>query len=115
MSAETDFRALLVGNAGVTALVGTKVAQNAMPPDKAPPFVVFTATHNPSYGLDGTLLDDEVTFDVQCWATTSLTADAVADAIDAALPASHAVVGRASGYDSELNLDCTVLTIQWWG
>lgn len=114
MSAETDFRALLLANVGVSALVGTKVAQNSIPPDKAPPFVVFTSSHAPELGLDNTVLADEVTFEVQCWATASVSADAVADAVKAALTGTCVVVGRASGYDGEVNLDCTVLTIQWW-
>lgn len=114
MSAETDFRALLIGNAGVTALVSTRVAQNAAPTSAALPLVAFTAQHNETRGLDGTLLDDEVSFEVQCWANTAVAADAVADAIEAAITGNRAVTARASGYSDELALDCTVLTVQWW-
>lgn len=114
MSAESDFRALLAANAGVTALVSTRIAQNAVPEGSAVPLIVFTASHNPSYGLDDTLLDDEVTIEVQCWGDTALVADNVADAVDTALGTRAIVTGRASGYDAELGMDSTVLTIQWW-
>lgn len=115
MSAETEFRALLVADAALTALVSTRIAQNGVPQGAVFPLVVFTASHNPTYGLDNTLLDDEVTFNVQCWAATALQADAVADAVDAALAGSSGIVTeRASAYDQDLGADCTVLTIQWW-
>lgn len=114
MSAETEFRALLAATAGVTSLVGTRIAQNSVPPGSAFPLVVFTSSHNPSYGLDDTLLDDEVTFAVQCWAQTAVGADALADAIDTALGTRAIVTSRASGYDEEIGADATILTIQWW-
>lgn len=114
MSAETDFRALLVADAGVTALVGTKVAQNAVPSSATVPLVVFTASHDESRGLDGTLLDDKVTFQVQCWAKTGVEADAVADAVQAACIGTCSVVERGGTFDEELGLDCAVLTVEWW-
>jgi len=115
MSAETEFRALLAANGDLTALVSTRIAQNAVPQGAVFPLVVFTASHSPSYGLDNTLLDDEVTFSVQCWASTAVLADAVADAVDAALAGSAGIVTeRASAYDQDMSADCTVLTIQWW-
>ena len=115
MSAETEFRALLAANAGLAALVSTRIAQNAVPQGAVFPLVVFTASHNPSYGLDSAPLDDEVTFSVQCWAATAVQADAVADAVDTALAGSAGIVtDRSSAYDQELGADCTALTIQWW-
>jgi hypothetical protein len=114
MSAETEFRALLAANAALTALVSTRIAQNAVPQGASFPLIVFTASHKPSYGLDDTLLDDEVTFQVQCWASTAVQADAVADAAETALGTSGTVTERASTYDPDLGADCTALTIQWW-
>lgn len=114
MSAESDFRALLAGAAGVTSLVGTRIAQNAVPQGSAFPLIVFNASHNPTYGLNDTLLDDEVTFEVQCWGETSLVADSVADAVDTALGTSGTVTARTGGYDADLGMDGTVLTVQWW-
>jgi hypothetical protein len=114
VSAESDFRALLAAAAGVTSLVSTRIAQNSVPENSAFPLIVFTALHNPTYGLDDTLLDDEVTFEVQCWAETSLVADQVADAVDTALGTQAVVTARASGYDQELGMDGSILTIQWW-
>ena len=115
MSAETEFRALLAADAALTALVSTRIAQNGVPQGAVFPLVVFAASHNPSYGLDNTLLDDEVTFSVQCWAATALQADSVADAVDASLAGSAGIVTeRASAHDEDMGADCTVLTVQWW-
>lgn len=115
MSAEDDFRTLLAGNAGVTALVSQRIAQNAIRQGDAPPYVVFTSQHQPDLALDNTVLADQVTFTVQCWAKTALLADQVADAVTTCLASAGVVVtGRATGYDEELGLDATVLTVDWW-
>ena len=118
MSAEADFRALLVAHAPLVALVGGAggVAQNAVEQGRAPPYVVFSAQHAPEYGLDNTLLADEVTFSVECWAADAGSADAVADEVATALAIGARLVptARATGYDAETGLDATVLTIQWW-
>jgi hypothetical protein len=115
MSAESDFRALLAGNAPLVALVGTRIAQNAMKQGEPTPMVVFTATHQPEFGLNNSVHADRVTFDVQCWAATAIQADAVADAIVTCLAAVGVVAtARATGFDAELGLDATVLTVEWW-
>lgn len=114
MSAETDFRATLAANAALTALVGSRIAQNSVPQGESLPLVVFSATHAPSHGIDGSLLADEVTFSVQCWSDNSLDADAVADAVTTALSARADVLGRESAFDSEVDLHATVLSVQWW-
>ena len=119
MSAEADFRATLAAHAPLTALVVGRIALNALPQGSALPIVVYTATHVPQLNLLGVQLDDEVTFEVQCWADSAATAQAVADAVQAAVgtaPAANAaaVVGRATGYDADLQLDATVLTVSWW-
>ena len=119
MSAETDFRARLVGHAPLAALVGTRVAQNVVPQGAALPFVAFTARHDPLFNLLGDVLEDPCTFTVQCWGKTSLQADAAADAVAAALataPAVHGatVTARDGAYDEEMDLHATVLTVEWW-
>lgn len=114
MSVEADFRALLAGDAGVTALVGTRIAQNAVAQGAPVPYVVFTATHTPELGLDNTVLADQVTITVQCWAKKAADADTLADAVQAALSGDVVVIGRVTGYDEELDLDATVLTVEWW-
>lgn len=116
MSAESDFRALLTGYAGLTALVpAARIAQNAVDQGAPTPYIVFTAQHTPEYGLDNTLLADGVTFRVECWADTSLAADAVADQVQLAMLADGRVcTTRQTGLDPELGLDATILTAEWW-
>ena len=120
MSIETDFRALLAGYSALTALVGTRIAENAEPEGSALPLVVFSATHDRTLGLDNSLLADQCSIDVQCWAETAVAADAVADAVIAAIAtaptaAGAVVVARSSTFDAELGLDATILAAEWWG
>lgn len=116
MSAESEFRAILTGYAGLTALVpAARIAQNAVDQDAALPYIAFTASHTPEYGLDNTLLANGVTFRVECWGETSLSADAVADQVQAAmLAAGRVCTSRVTGLDPALGLDATILTAEWW-
>lgn len=118
-TAENDFRALLVSYAPLAGMVGKRVAQNGVPEGSALPYVVFTTTHDPIRGLNGAQQADQVTISCECWAINALAADAVADAVEAALAfappmAGATVTARASGYDGEMGLDATVLTVEWW-
>ena len=115
MSAETEFRAVLAGYAGLTALVSTRIAQNSIEQGAALPYVVFSSQQQPTHGLNNTLLATQVTFATECWADTAAAADAVADQVLAALAAQGVVhTARVSGFDPELGLDATVLTVEWW-
>lgn len=121
MSAETDFRAMLASYAPLTALVGTRIALGAVPPEEALPLVVFSARHDPDYGVDGSEHIDRVSFTVQAWAQTAAQAVAVAAAIEAAIEAHDAasagvctwVEDRSDAYDGELGLDAQILTVVW--
>ena len=117
MSLDTDLRALLVGNAGLTALVSTRIVQDRMEQGAARPFVVFSrASTDYQTGLDGSVLGERATFDVQCWADTRASAEAVASAVQAVLDANQRpVLSRASGYDAELDLEATLMSVEWWG
>lgn len=114
MSAETVFTALLEAHAPLTALVGTRVAQNAVPQGEAMPLVVFGAAHNRTLGLDDTLLADEVTFSVQCWAKDAVDATAVADAVQASIGTRAEVVSRSDAYNPELDAHAVELTVFWF-
>jgi hypothetical protein len=114
MSIETTFRALLAADAGLTSLVGSRIAQNAVAQGEALPLVVFTTAHEPSLSMNGSLLATDTTFTVQCWAEDSVAADAVADAVEAAIGVTADVLSRESGFDAELDLHSTVLIVQWW-
>lgn len=120
MSIERDFHATLAAHAPLTALVATRIAQNAVPGGAAAPLVVYIATHNPTLGLDNTILADQCLLQTQCWGNTAAQADAVADAVQGAIAtglaaaAGAVVLDRASAYDEELGMDGTVLTVEWW-
>ncbi len=118
MTIEADFRATLAAHAPLTALVGSRIALNAI---DAPgmPCVVFAASHDRTIGLNNTLLADQCAIEVQCWADTAAGADAVADAVIAAVATASAAAGacvlsRASSFDAELGIDSTVLAVEWW-
>ena len=119
MSIETDFRALLAAHAPLVALVGNRIALNAVPEGAAAPLVVFSAAHDITTSLDGTVGDDACTLSVQCWADTAAGADAVADAVVAALASAPrencvALTARSGTYEPELGMDATLLTVEWW-
>jgi hypothetical protein len=121
MSVESDFRAALVAHAALTALVSTRVAQNAVPQGGAYPLVVFTVQHQRELGINNNQHADACTITVQCWAETSAGAAAVADAVEAALAASATaqaadatVTLRETAFDPDLGLDAEQLSIEWW-
>lgn len=121
MSVETDFRAALVAHAALTALVGTRIAQNAVPQGSSYPLVVFTVLHQRELSLFNEQHADAATISVQCWAETSASAAAVADAVEAALAADATaqaadctVTLRETAFDPELGLDAEQLSIEWW-
>lgn len=115
MSIETDFRAALVADSAVAAIVGTRVALNGVPQGADVPLVVFIAAHTYDRGLDNTILAHGCTLTVQCWADTGAQAEALGDAVMACAETSGLVViDRSSGFDPELQLDATLLTIEAW-
>lgn len=119
MSAETEFRALLVAHAGLAALVGTRVAEAAVPPGSPLPYVAFVSRHDRTHNLAGQLMADQVFFTVQCWAESAAAAAAVAAqvvlAVEGADPDRGAVVlNTETAFDPELQLDASILTVEWW-
>jgi hypothetical protein len=119
MSIETDVRALLAGFGPLTSLVGSAIALNAADPTLEPPLVVFSTRHEYTHNLLGQVMADTCAVSAQCWAKTAIAADAVADQVVAALataplPAGAVVIDRSSGYDAELDLHATLLTMEWW-
>lgn len=124
MSAETELQALLVGDAGVRAALGVttalaagkQVAADRVEQDTPRPFCVYTrAGTDRMEGLDGTVHATKATFEMQMWGDTRLQADALADACQTAITtATQAVTGRSTAYDGELDLEATILTVEWW-
>lgn len=116
MSASTELQALLVGAAGVAALVGTRVFSDRAEQKTARPFIVHSvAQTEPQYSLDNTEHGRLTVFEVQVWANKRASAEAVADAIEQALADDQRVIlAKAGGYDEELDLEATVLSVEWW-
>ena len=121
MTVETDFRGVLAGAAGVSSLVGTRIAQNSVPQGATYPLITFVVDHQREYRLDNTLAAETCQVSVQCWAETPAAASAVADAVEAALAASATalshdatVVARAGAFDEEMGLDAEQLSVEWW-
>ena len=117
MSAETALHAVLVADAAVAALVGVRVRAERAEQTDARPFVVFTRTGTEPYvDLSGAVLAAQVSLDVQCWADTRTVADALADAVAAAVRAvpTQSVLGRSGGYDPDLDAEVAILNVLWW-
>jgi hypothetical protein len=118
MSIETDFRARALAAAPVAALVAGRVALSANPQDSPLPLVVYGVQHAPEYTLNGTLVEDRATIDAECWAGTAAQAEALADALVAAVVHTEAVtscwlLARAPDYDPNTDLHVTTLRLEW--
>lgn len=116
MSFEADLQSLLLASPAVTALVGNRIAADRIEQTSARPFVVYTRSDTErTTTLDGTLIDVRATFGVQCWADTRLAAQAVADAVTAAIEAAQqATPSQVSAYDGDLDLEAAILSVDWW-
>jgi hypothetical protein len=114
MSAETSFAALLSAHAPLTALVGTRIAQNAVPQDEPMPLVIFAASHDLTLGLDDTMLADEVTFITQSWAADAVSAAAVAAEVKAAIGARAEMTSSSDAYNGELDAHAVEQTWLWF-
>lgn len=115
MSASTDLRALLVAAPAVAALVGSRVRADRAEQGDDLPFVVYTGTAEPQRTLSGAVADTLHVFELQCWATSRAGAQAVGDAVQAALDGQHQyITARAPGFDESSDLECEILTCSWW-
>lgn len=113
MTVESDFYTLLSGNAGVTALVGTRIYPDALPEESAYPAVAFARTRTERLiGLSGQIFGADVDLSVGCWAETRTDADAVATAVESALTGSAFVsAARSTELDPDVGLFGTILTV----
>lgn len=117
MSAETSLRAALLAAGAVTALVNQRVYPDRAEEGEPFPFVVFARTGSqPQTAMDGSVLATLVSLEVQCWADSFLSAQAVADAVATAVRAQvpQQVTGRAGGYDPDLGRSVASLIVEWW-
>ena len=112
----TALRALLAAHAPLVTQVGTRVHADRAEQGTPKPFVVFsTAQTDIQRGLDGTEFGRTVMFEIQCWGDTRAQVEQVGDAVEAALAADHRYSqSRSGGYDAELDMEATLITVEWW-
>lgn len=124
MSTPNEFRALLLAAPAVVALVGPRgVGLHEVPPGTPAPYIIFSATADPEPLLAGPEEGEpRTTLQCACWAPKAHQADALATAVEQACEAfdltstsaAVTVQHREPEYDPDLQLDCVVLTIEWW-
>jgi hypothetical protein len=114
MSIETDIRAALLTDTALTALIGQKLALNAMDQDAAPPYIVFSCRIDRELGMDNTVLGQDATLEFQCWGRSAEQADAVSAAlIDALRSKTEAEpLSRSTGYDADMGFDAAIVSAQ---
>lgn len=117
-SAEAQFRAVLAAHAPLTAVIGTRIALNAIPEGGGIPCVVYAVRTEPAQTLLGDGDKPQATISVQCWAADQLAArelaDLVREAIDTADAARCAyVLSDATVFDEEMGLDGVQLEVDW--
>lgn len=114
MSAHALVQSALDAHAGLAALVGTRIRADLARPDDDLPFVVFKrADLDIVAGMDGSLLGQAETFEVECWGARRSEAVNVAEQTILALAAAHLTPEKGSpdGIDPEQLDRVVVLTV----
>ena len=113
---EQTLRSLLVADVAVNALVSGRVSADRMAQGEPRPFVIFTRTGTePVTDISGAVLANRIFFEVQAWADTRAAAESLADACQNAIRgAAKLVTNRAAVYDPDMDVEGTVLTVEWW-
>ena len=113
MSVESDLYTLLSGNAGITALVSTRIYPDVLPEECAYPAIAFSrARTEPLVGVSGQVFGADVDVSVGCWAETRTAADAVADAVETACAGgAFSRAGREAAVDPETGLFAAVVSL----
>ena len=116
MSASTDLRALLLADATLVGLVSQRISADRIEQNAIRPFVVFARTaHARDKTLDGTVVSDMSTFDVQVWADTRAACESVAEAIRRVIEAADMDVANSADLsDPDLDWEGESLTVDWW-
>lgn len=116
MSARTDLRALLLADAALVGLVSQRISADRIEQNAVRPFVVFARTaHARDKTLDGTVVSDMSTFDVQVWADTRAACERVSEAIQLAIEGADMDVSNGSDLsDPDLDWEGESLTVDWW-
>lgn len=124
MSAESDLRAVLIGDAALLAALGTvggitadkRVCIDAVPQAFPRPYIVFSKqSGEDEVGTDNTLLAELATIDVQCVGSSRSNAIVIRDLVRAALRTAGVPSDRnAAGFDPENDLEVEVVTVDWY-
>jgi hypothetical protein len=103
MTAETDLYRILDADTTLAGLVDTRIYQDVIPQADELPAVVFSRTGTePVQTIHGPAVGAFAALQVQIWARTRASAEAVAAAVVAALNASgESYVARGALYDEE--------------
>lgn len=117
MAADTDLVALLKAAAGVTAIVGSganAISPDAIPSDRPLPAIAYTLNVEPISTIHGTVLGEDVSFSIACWAEKRSQADALAIAVQTALVAAgRPWSARSNAYDDETGSYAATVTVDW--
>ncbi len=116
MSAETLLYSTLSGAAAVTAIVSTRIYPDVVPQDATLPCVAFnridTVYHTTIHSA--VPVAETAILEITCMAETRVNADALADAVLAAVGAAGYVPsGRRGEIDTENALWASVLTVEY--
>jgi hypothetical protein len=86
MTIKDDIYTRLSGDAGVTALVGTRIYRRVLPQDSTLPAITYTqVSERPLVNLDGENTTRNARFQFDCFGSTDSAAEDLADALRAAM------------------------------
>lgn len=115
MSIDSDVYALLSGNAGLTALVGTRIFPQVIAQGESMPALVYAIRTDSVTQLYGPVGLDRSRIVVQAWAASIAEAKTIADAVAAAFwTAFVPYESRDGAYDAEIGLHSEVVEFDWW-
>lgn len=103
MSAESTLYGWLAGDGALDLLIAGRIYPDVIPGDQALPAVAYARTGTePIATIHGTVAGRFVNLQVQCWGETRPDAEAVADAVEAALiAAGETPTNRSVLFDTE--------------
>jgi len=102
---EADLIAALTANTGVTLIAGQRVAWGARPQtDSLPAVVLHKVAGGASYSMDGRTGPDEALVQIDCWAGSANGAQALSEAVAAALETMAPLPFQGAFITSEMDL-----------
>lgn len=119
MSIDSDVYAVMSGDAGVTAILGSGSAIRLFPSviaqGVAMPAAAYAIQTEPVAGIGGVVLANQSRVVVECWAEGIAQAKSLADAIVAAFAAEVVPLASRDGrFDVEVGLHVESVEFDWW-